>query len=482
MPTRDEGFPSFETFRRSLRTQSHDAYRGKAHFKVRGPDEFEAQRRHLLDLYGEVEGRHSFVDAAGQVFDCIPIEQQPALRRSGRPLATPPDLPSMARAAPEARVPPAPALAGQPDRFGNAMACPPGTVAVRRVTLEELARFESLEHFLRKGPRASRRRQSQLRIPAEAGAAGAPHEYAHAYQFVPNRGGHAILNVWGPAVPANESFSLAQLWFVANGPAGLQTVEAGWQVFPQKYGHGHPVLFCYWTGDGYRQTGSYNGDGSDFVRCGPGCPIGLALPETSVSGGVQAELELAFMLADGNWWLFAGAAGEAKAVGYYPASQYAGGPMEVAAAEVDFGGETVAWNVYPPMGSGAFAAAGFAHAAYQRDLYFFPLAGGAQSVALQPSQDWPASYTISLGSSPAWGTHFHFGGPGGPGTAPRVASPGEDAAASPAVAVRRLLDALAPAGDAAGASRLAAFPGGLTEVEVSDLGEGRMTIRLSGKA
>ena len=57
---------------------------------------------------------------------------------------------------------------------------------MRRITLEELSRFESLDHFFRKGP-AGNGRHPRLSAPQ---AVAATHKYAHAYQVVNNLGGH----------------------------------------------------------------------------------------------------------------------------------------------------------------------------------------------------------------------------------------------------------------------------------------------------
>jgi Neprosin/Neprosin activation peptide len=404
---------SFGDFYRSLNSATHEQYQTRLFSRVSSPDAFEAQRKHLLDLYKGVEVRHSFVDNSGQIFDCIPIDQQPALKKSGKPLASPPKLPignsqtaagnaSLSFLHPECT-----------DRFGHQMACPTGTVAVRRITLEEMSRFEDLEHFLRKGPRSDRKRVSQLFSPPDApNAAEPPHEYAHAYQQVSSVGGHSFLNIWTPTVSGSQIFSLSQQWYVATGDAGLQTVEVGWQVFPQKYGHSNPVLFTYWTADGYQKTGAYSNDAGDFVQHSSDCPVGIALEQTSISGGAQAELELSFLLSDGNWWLFVNGNDAAHAVGYYPVALYQNGPMTTGAQEIDYGGETVGTGSYPPMGSGAFAVQGYQKAAYHRNISYFPPGGGVQNTTLDASQDWPDSYTIAVQQSDDWGEYFFFGGPG----------------------------------------------------------------------
>src|SRR5207249_7804207 len=65
-------------------------------------------------------------------------------------------------------------------------------------------------------------------------AAGTLHRYAHAYQNVNNYGGASWLNLWDPT-PTNHQFSLSQQWYVGGSP--VQTIEGGWQVYPDLYGH-----------------------------------------------------------------------------------------------------------------------------------------------------------------------------------------------------------------------------------------------------
>jgi hypothetical protein len=60
---------------------------------VANEDAFSEMKSHILGLYEDVEAAHSFVDETGAIFDCIPIEQQPALRGSSEAVPKAPDLP-----------------------------------------------------------------------------------------------------------------------------------------------------------------------------------------------------------------------------------------------------------------------------------------------------------------------------------------------------------------------------------------------------
>jgi hypothetical protein len=85
------GIPSLKVFLDSLKSAKHSDYVAS---KVAHSDAFEEMRAHVLSLYEKTEVPHSFVDEDGAIFDCIPVEQQPALRGHTGPVPVAPDLPS----------------------------------------------------------------------------------------------------------------------------------------------------------------------------------------------------------------------------------------------------------------------------------------------------------------------------------------------------------------------------------------------------
>ncbi|MBV8359986.1 MAG: neprosin family prolyl endopeptidase [Deltaproteobacteria bacterium] len=452
--------------------------------------------------YEGVEAQHSFVDANGSIFDCIPIGQQPSLRASGEAVPTAPDLPQAAGGAGAGKhrhsIQIQPLHPDRTDQYGNRMHAPPGTIPMRRLTMENLARFSTLRHFMQKSPFGGTRpprvsasapatpaqartiarpsmmhaagatanlsgadlrgadlrgidftganlsgadlRGADLRgallgganlesaklqganfigveprslAAAEPQAVEATHRWAHAYQNVANVGGHSYLNVWDPAIGSNQVFSLSQHWYVGGSGAGLQTAEVGWQVYPQMYGNTNPVFFIYWTADDYRTTGCYNLTCTAFVQTNPAWAIGGAISPSSTPGGQQYEIQVAYFLYQGRWWLYVGGEAGSNAIGYYPATLYGSGAMASGAAEIDYGGETVGTTSWPPMGSGAFANTGWQHAAYQRDIRYYPPGGGTANASLTGSAS-SACYTVSvIMYAPPWNETIFFGGPGG---------------------------------------------------------------------
>ena len=97
--------------------------------------EFERMKKYLLSHYEGVHPVGSFLDSNGQTIDCVPFEQQPTVRAAiKRGIKVP-------RPAPR----PLPASAPKP-------VCPEGTVPMLRITLQQLARHGTLDHFFHKLP------------------------------------------------------------------------------------------------------------------------------------------------------------------------------------------------------------------------------------------------------------------------------------------------------------------------------------------
>ncbi len=415
-----KGLTPFKQFLAAVHDAKHAQFAARAMSKVAHEDSFAEMRAHILKLYEGTEVTHSFVDENGSIFDCVPIEQQPSLKGADGPAATAPDLPHIELPAgaredrKDAHVPPQ-LGEDKTDRHGNVMHCPAGSIPMRRVTLEDLTRFENLRSFFRKAPGGGAVPPHMSSPIVAPQAVAATHRWAHAFQTVNNLGGHSFLNLWDPAIGANQIFSLSQHWYSGGSGSGLQTAEVGWQVYPQFYGNSKPVFFIYWTADGYNSTGCYNLSCSAFVQTNNSWAIGGAIPTPySTTGGAQYSLEVSYYLYQGRWWLYVKGTQASNAIGYYPVSIYKNGAMAAHASGIDYGGETVGTTSFPPMGSGAFANTGWQKAAYQRQIYYFPSAGGSAWANLTASQAWPKCYTTDLHNyASPWNVALWFGGPGG---------------------------------------------------------------------
>lgn len=415
------GIIPHDAFLRIAGTGQLTHYQRYPHVRVAGNAAFQEMQAYIDRINQGVDVVHSFEDAAGQVFDCIPIEQQPSLRGRSRTIPNPPDLRTANEAFPPRPGAPAVARAFQAasfDRHGNPRQAPPGTIPVRRVTLEELTRFQDLRTFFRKHPNAVVAASPLEKPSAPDTDSGNNHRYAVGFQEVNNLGAHGYISVYAPTVDSNETFSLAQHWYSGGAGANLQTVEVGWQVFPQKYGHGNPVLFIYWTSDAYGPSGAYNLDSPGFVQINSNVVIGGARTPVSTQGGVQNEIEIAGYHNSDGWWLYIDGITGADAIGYYPNSLFGTGQMVTCADTIEFGGETVSGTPpsgdWGPMGSGARGEAGWAQAAYQRYIYYYPAAGGWDWATLAEVPPVSPCYSFAGGfDANTWGTYFFFGGAGG---------------------------------------------------------------------
>jgi hypothetical protein len=412
------GFPSFKTFIESLQSEKFSLYSARAETKMPNRSAFEEMRDHILNLYKGTQAAHSFMDESGAIFDCIPIEQQPALRDSAEPVFKPPDLPPQEEPrGPKTRrketLVTSPLGSDKKDPHGNVMHCPAGTVPIRRITLEELTRFPTLRDFLQKGPKGVGRPPQAKEI--EPPGPGATHRWAHAYQNVINGGGHSFVNLWNPSIGPNQIFSLSQHWYVAGNGANLQTVECGWQVYPGRLHDTRTHLFTYFTADDYNTTGCYDLTAPAFVQLSPSFAPGMVLSPTSTIGGSMYIIELSFWHANGHWILYFNGQRGQDAIGYYPDALFNGGALTHHATEIDYGGETVGTTSFPAMGSGRFAHDGWRFAAYQRTIGYWTPQGGAMCTAnLTPSQAWPNCYTAEVQmSGDPWYETLWFGGPGG---------------------------------------------------------------------
>jgi hypothetical protein len=130
----------YETFKASLRSWGMTARADGL-----AQSETDAIRRHLLSMYDGVSVAGSFA-RDGQTFDCFAAAEQPSIRLLGGVVAVPPPFSPFGRgqaSAPE-------------EKTAGREGCASGTVPIRRITPEEIARFGSLSAFLAKDPSLAR--------------------------------------------------------------------------------------------------------------------------------------------------------------------------------------------------------------------------------------------------------------------------------------------------------------------------------------
>lgn len=239
------------------------------------------------------------------------------------------------------------------------------------------------------------------------------HRWAWGEQHVASSGGDSVLNVWRPK-PAPGDFSLSQHWYIGGSGSKKQTLEGGWQVYPDYYGTDDPVLFIFYTPDNY-SSGCYNLDCSGFVQVDNSWVLGGTLSPVSTDGGGQRTIRMQWQLFEGNWWLFVKGGGAYTAVGYYPGALYGSGQMASHAQIVKYGGETASDDSGSAgnMGSGKFASKGWSHAAYQWSIYYIDTKLTSHWTTLSANQTDSSCYTIDIhnNAGASGKTYFYFGGP-----------------------------------------------------------------------
>lgn len=413
-------FVPFTEFVQSVKGADTSAMLARPNVKVTEPTAINEMRQHLLRLYDGVSVSHSYV-LGSQTVDCIPTNQQPAMRlRSLKAIAPEPPSSVTASIASEGRhgshAVPASAAAQFPasqttDEFGNALGCEAGTVPMLRTTLDQLSKFKSLHEFFEKGPNGSGHAPEPDKfVPPSTYL----HKYGYTYQYVNNLGDNTNINLWRPYVyqDIDEIFTLAQSWTLGVSSGPIQSAEVGWQNYPARVGTESSVPFIYYTADGYTNTGCYDLTCGAFVQVNGSITFGVpyAPQYYSVADGPQYELQFQYYLYNGNWWLMA----NGTWVGYYPGSLYGGGQLASYSNLIEFGGEAVGSTVWPAEGSGLWASDGWTYSAYQRELWYRDLSGNTYWDTLTPVQPSPACYSVT---NPAyasnWGIYFFFGGPGG---------------------------------------------------------------------
>ncbi|KAC9287755.1 hypothetical protein E3N88_46038 [Mikania micrantha] len=243
----------------------------------------------------------------------------------------------------------------------NGQRCPKGTVPVRRSTVHDVLRANSLYDF---GKKRQRIAPLARRADAPDVVSGNGHEHAIAYTGASSEvyGAKATINVWDPKIEVINEFSLSQIWVLSGSFDGsdLNSIEAGWQVSPELYGDSRPRLFTYWTSDAYQATGCYNLLCSGFVQTNSRIAIGAAISPLSEFQGNQFDVTIIIWKDPklGNWWM---GFGDNTLVGYWPAELFT--HLADRATMVEWGGEIVnsranGEHTSTEMGSGHFAEDG----------------------------------------------------------------------------------------------------------------------------
>ncbi|XP_073115992.1 protein neprosin [Elaeis guineensis] len=287
--------------------------------------------------------------------------------------------------------------------------CPEHTIPIRRTKKDDVLRASSVETY-------GKKRHNRTPNGASPLINGNLHEHSYASVTGDKYYGTKVdINVWNPYVEEPSEFSLSQLWILGGANENLNSVEAGWQVFPQIYGDNRTTLFVYWTRDNYGKTGCYNLNCAGFVQVSNEIAVGSSLSSISSYGGPQYDITLLVWKdpQTGNWWL---QFGDQSPLGYWPSSLF--DYLSDSANLVEWGGEV--YNPRPNgkhtatvMGSGHFAEEGYGKASCIKNIQIVDQSNNLQTPqGIMTAAEHPNCYDVSQPSNGDLGTHFFYGGPG----------------------------------------------------------------------
>ncbi|XP_066342252.1 protein neprosin-like [Miscanthus floridulus] len=291
--------------------------------------------------------------------------------------------------------------------------CPENTIPIRRIKEEDVLRASSIGRYGKKMPRSIPKLIS-VDDPVKPGVTSG-HKYAIAAAPEDKYyGTKTNFNLWQPTISKNKDFSLAQLWISKGSYSNndLNTIEVGWQVYPELYRDSNTRIFIYWTRDGYQTTGCYNLNCPGFIQTNNQFAIGGSISPVSSYGGSQFDIDILIWKdpKGGNWWLQVGS----YVVGYWPSSIFS--YLADSASSVMWGGEVSSPNpvqTSTQMGSGHFPEEGFGKASYIRNIQVVGSSNILKSpdnVDLLSSQQ--GCYNVQNGTNRNWGTYIYYGGPG----------------------------------------------------------------------
>ncbi|KAM3262110.1 hypothetical protein ACQJBY_052662 [Aegilops geniculata] len=228
---------------------------------------------------------------------------------------------------------------------------------------------------------------------------------------------HATMDVYGHKLKPGQ-WSTTAIWVSHHGDgatSSFNSIQAGWHIYPERYGDSRPHFYTQWTRDGHGATGCFNMDCPGFVRAnGAAISPGDAIqPVSDVPHGHIQSITLRVLKdkQSGDWWVYYGFNSVPTGVGYFPKSLFT--YLANKANQLAFGGAVVAHRAAstPPMGSGSFPNGGRGRAASFTNLGIIDEEGNSKPIMA----DFPTLVTNKKCHSITPINHAAclYGGPGG---------------------------------------------------------------------
>ncbi|XP_038976066.1 uncharacterized protein LOC120106998 [Phoenix dactylifera] len=350
----------------------------------------------------------------GDIIDCVHMSHQPAFDHpllknhtiQMRPSFHPLGLHDEKKVASKKKTSSIPQLWHQNGR------CLEDTIPIRRTKKDDLLRASSIATYGKQMhktiPNPTSADPNQIIINSR--------EYAVVYvEGDKYYGAKATINVWNPKVQIPKEFSTSQLW-IAGDPAGqLNTIEAGWHVYPILYGDNKTRLFTYWHSDSNDINSCWNLNCPGFIQVNKEIALGAVLEPISSYDGPQYQMTILVWKdpKSGNWWL---QYGNRSPLGYWPSSLLPN--LASSAYLVEWGGAVLighqnSEHTSTEMGSGHFPEEDYRKASYFKKIQIVDSSNRLQDPqGIVPFTTRSSCYNVHNDNNDDWGHYFYYGGPG----------------------------------------------------------------------
>ncbi|KAG2245168.1 hypothetical protein Bca52824_093018 [Brassica carinata] len=369
----------------------------------------EGKKRELEKLLNHINkpAIKSFQSKHGYILDCIDIHKQlafdhPLLKNHSIQLK-PTTIPKWTRDNDTSQQ-----STSLPFRQEEDIICPPGTVIIKRTTLEDLIQFQRLESLGFKPT-------SKDRNDDPPG-----HYTAVAQYYALNFGGMGNINVWDPQVEPDQ-YSLSSIYVQGGLKEDFESISSGWIVIlTSSYA---PTTLVKSVLSFYpKQTnkkGCYNTLCPGFVQVSRKFSLGTVVRPVSRYGGKQYHLEISIYqdALTKDWWYVL----KGEPVGYWPNPLFSYSGLAEGADNVWWGGEVFSAGkdrISPIMGSGFVPQDDFGKAAYINGLRVID---HVRKLIIPPAKDLvvyassPTCYNVKTISRRGayWSRAIFYGGPAG---------------------------------------------------------------------
>ncbi|KAI3957613.1 hypothetical protein MKW92_027777 [Papaver armeniacum] len=286
--------------------------------------------------------------------------------------------------------------------------CPHGTIPIRRNIRKYY--HSTLSRKIRRSKPSYYKKPNTL----QPNGIRDGHEYAVIRVRGKFLGAQAKINLWNPILEEQSEMSVSQLWVDAGDQNDLNTIEAGWEVHPPRYGDFQTRFFILWSTNTYKNV-CINYQCPGFVQTSSDVALGCNFTEMSTFNGDQKDATFGIYKDQnsGNWWIQI----QGIPVGYYPSSLFT--QLSGTAMKVELGGEIYnerykGRHTTTQMGSGHFPSEG----GLRISSYFSHVQVINENNEAKDPEDVqtyvsnPNCYDLKVDKRHTNGYGFYYGGPG----------------------------------------------------------------------